>query len=430
MIVATKAVIATSVAADAYWLALYGGLTTEQNSAIGSDGSNVYFAGRTDSGGAGSNDIYIAKVDAKGNLQYQKYLGAATSENGLGNAVASDGTVYVAGIHGGAYPLASLSKWDSSGTVQWQRKLDAGFYISFYGAGFDSSGNVYGIGNESSTAAFMFTKYNSSGTIQWQRRLKGGNIDVCYHGTADASGNSYGTGYTRSGQSTNNSIPIIKYNTSGTIQWQRDLGQSAKTSAAEGIAVDSSGNVYIAGYSTAQSPQNGYVAKYNSSGTIQWQRRLAVSGSVCYLMGVAVDSSGNVVAVGYENLAQSAIIVKYDSSGSLLWQNQIDTAANYVRFYDVTIDGNDNIIAVGQTSAAGAGGGDTFVAKVPSDGTGTGSYTLDGVSFDYSTASHTDAAGTLTDTTLSLSQNTVSYSSSASTLSTGNLSLTYEKVDI
>ena len=43
-----------------------------------------------------------------------------------------------------------------------------------------------------------------------------------------------------------NDLFVIKYNSSGTRQWTKQLG-SASTDAANGVATDSSGNVYVAG---------------------------------------------------------------------------------------------------------------------------------------------------------------------------------------
>ena len=41
---------------------------------------------------------------------------------------------------------------------------------------------------------------------------------------------------------------IAKYNSSGTIQWQRTLGSSSANDSVNAIVHDGSDNVYIAGY--------------------------------------------------------------------------------------------------------------------------------------------------------------------------------------
>ena len=76
---------------------------------------------------------------------------------------------------------------------------------------------------------------------------------------------------------------MVKYNSSGTKQWTKQLGTSS-TDLASGVATDSSGNVYVAGgtYGELDGNTNSgnsdlFVVKYNSSGTKQWTKQLGSS---------------------------------------------------------------------------------------------------------------------------------------------------------
>ena len=67
----------------------------------------------------------------------------------------------------------------------------------------------------------------------------------------DSSGNIYVTGGTKGGLDGNNSegdtdLFLLKYNSSGTKQWTKQFGSSLRDSA-NAIAIDSSGNLYLAG---------------------------------------------------------------------------------------------------------------------------------------------------------------------------------------
>ena len=96
----------------------------------------------------------------------------------------------------------------------------------------------------------------------------------------DSSDNIYVTGYTYGGLDGNShsgsSDPfVVKYNSSGTKQWTKQLGTSSDDRA-YGVAVDSSGNVYAAGFTnggldgnTNSGSSDLFVVKYNSSGVKQ-----------------------------------------------------------------------------------------------------------------------------------------------------------------
>ena len=93
----------------------------------------------------------------------------------------------------------------------------------------------------------------------------------------------------------------MKYNSSGTKQWTKQLGTS-KHDRARGVATDSSGNVYVTGdtYGGLDGNTNAgyndlFLVKYNSSGTKQWTKQLG-SSSRDYDYGVGTDSSGNVLS--------------------------------------------------------------------------------------------------------------------------------------
>ena len=130
----------------------------------------------------------------------------------------------------------------------------------------------------------------------------------------DSSGNVYVTGETYGGLDGNtsagyNDLFVVKYNSSGTKEWTKQLGTSS-TDLANGVATDSSGNVYVAGGTyggldgnTNTGASDLFVVKYNSSGTKQWTKQLG-SSSLEYDYGVATDSSRNVYESGdtYEGL--------------------------------------------------------------------------------------------------------------------------------
>ena len=104
----------------------------------------------------------------------------------------------------------------------------------------------------------------------------------------DSSGNVYVTGGTKGGLDGNTSagntdLFVVKYNSSGTKQWTKQLG-SVSSDSAKGVATDSSGNVYLVGGTKGRlngisnsGRTDAFMIKYNSSGTKQWTKQLGSS---------------------------------------------------------------------------------------------------------------------------------------------------------
>ena len=143
------------------------------------------------------------------------------------------------------------------------------------------------------------TIINTDGTVSaveqigsaWIAAL-GGTFNDFGNGIAvDSSGNVYVTGKTESAGAGNTDLFIAKYDSSGTIQWQRTLG-GTNGDEGYGVTVDSSGNVYVVGFtfSAGSGLQDWLIAKYNASGTIQWQRTLGGTSDE-FGRAIAVDSS-------------------------------------------------------------------------------------------------------------------------------------------
>ena len=188
-------------------------------------------------------------------------------------------------------------KYNSSGTKQWTKQLGTWDSDFANGVATDSSGNVYVTGstfrnfdgNTSAGNADLFVvKYNASGSKQWTRQLGSSSRDYANDVVTDSSGNVYVTGTTYGGLDGNTSagnadLFVVKYNSSGSKQWTKQLGTSS-TDTANGVTTDSSGNVYVAGGTyggldgnTSAGVNDLFIVKYNSSGTKQWTNQLGSS---------------------------------------------------------------------------------------------------------------------------------------------------------
>jgi hypothetical protein len=254
------------------------------------------------------------------------------------NAVDSSGNYYIGGYVGSN---GFIAKYNSLGVIQWQRKITQAFSI-IYSIAVDSSGNVYAI---SGYGVYIYTfKYNSSGVLQWQRRFTYGSGNPSYGiGVAvDSSANVYVSGICDSGITG----VVLKYNTSGVLQWQKFLTPTVSSYFQQlgGISLDSSGNVYAV-FSTG-STIYGCLVKYNSSGVLQWQRQSASAN--IYFFNCATDSNSNVIVIG-QSPTSNLMIEQYNSSGVLQWQRYITktSAPGNNQAYGVAVDPNNNAYICG-----------------------------------------------------------------------------------
>jgi Beta-propeller repeat len=205
----------------------------------------------------------------------------------------------------------------------------------------------------------------------------------------DGSGNSYVAGYTTGGLAGNTQAGttdyfIAKYDALGTRIWIKQLGVASKTSIANGVAVDGSGNSYVAGYTTgglAGNTQTGnedyFIAKYDASGALTWFKQLGFASQPTLASGVAVDGSGNSYVAGYTQAGNTAyLIAKYDASGARIWLKQLGVYSGGVFADGVAVDGSGNSYVAGSTNGAlpgntQTGSEDYFIAKYDASGTPT-----------------------------------------------------------
>jgi hypothetical protein len=114
------------------------------------------------------------------------------------------------------------------------------------------------------------------------------------------------------------------------------------------------------------------------------------------------------------------IIAKYNPSGIIQWQRRLKTSA-FDSALSIAIDSSNSICVTGTTTVSGSSR--TLIARLPNDGTLTGTYSLGGFSFTYEASDLTDSSWdanssttSLTETSTSLTETTTTLADSATTL--------------
>jgi uncharacterized membrane protein YgdD (TMEM256/DUF423 family) len=383
---------------------------------------------------AGTADIFVLKLNSSGTFQWVNTFGGTLFDVGNAIAVDSSGNSYITGHFGGTVDFGGgnvtsagsddifVLKLNSSGTFQWVKTFGGTSYDVGFAITVDSSGNSYitgyfygtvdfGAGNVTSAGSddIFVLKLNSSGTFQWVKTFGGTLFDVGNAIAVDSSGNSYITGYfggtvdfgggdvTSAGSG---DIFVLKLNSSGTFQWVNTFGGTL-FDAGKGITVDSSGNSYITGYFqgtvdfgagnvTSAGSDDIFVLKLNSSGTFQWVKTFGGTSSDVGF-AITVDSSGNSYITGHFNGtvdfgggdvtsagSGDIFVLKLNSSGTFQWVKTFG-GTSYDVGYGITVDSSGNsyitgyfggTVDFGGGDVTSAGSDDIFVLKLNSSGTG------------------------------------------------------------
>lgn len=279
-----------------------------------------------------------------------------------------------------------LAKYDANGINLWATKLDANLGAvmteAYSACEIDNSGNVFLAANYRNTitvGANIFTSTGSTdillasysqsnGTPNWSKTFGGAGNDVVSPGAlrANAAGEPHFTGRfagtsnmgganitSIAGAITN--LYVVACTITGTTKWAVAVPGNSGQSGGHRVGFDNTGNIYIAGWYSSSGTLNGInmlaktganaadivVAKFNSTGILQWLNSYGATGftgELSIAAGLAIDSENNLLITGkfYGNEVDwdpsttmdlkitsagldDGITAKYKSDGSL-WQ--------------------------------------------------------------------------------------------------------------
>jgi hypothetical protein len=353
------------------WAVQMGGANNDDGRSIAVDASgNIYTTGRFvgiadfDPGAgtfnltsAGSDDIFISKLDASGNFVWAKQMGETSFDIGISITLDASGNVYSTGYFfgtvdfdpgAGSFNLTAsshdiyISKLDAVGNFLWAKQMGGNSIDFGLSIVVDASGNIYTSGHFRDTADFdpgagtanltsagdqdiFVSKLDASGNFVWVKQLGGIDSDGAQSMAVDVSGNVFTAGYFKGtadfdpGAGTfdftsagDYDIFVSKLDASGNFVWAKQMGGSSYDEASE-ITVDSAGNVYTAGGFTETvdfDPGTGtfdltsaggidvFINKLDATGNFVWAVQMG-STKTDFCLSIALDNAGNVHSTGY-----------------------------------------------------------------------------------------------------------------------------------
>jgi len=389
----------------------------QSNAAVAATSTGFFVSGGDTSGGR------IQKINNSKTIAFQNFVTVSGSSTYFVTVtVPSSGNIYVGGYNDGSSGGPWITKMDSGGSVTWSTGTPYLAYISV-AITTDTSENVYYVGNKNtgdydSANRIAIASLTSSGSNRWNTHFGSGQSFQAagvstYSTSVYVTGTVYQTGIYQSAgvlikvAQSNGALEFEKKYSDDTNFWS--LAQSAST-----------GNCYIGATSNTGRSS---VIKTDSSGTKQWSDNINVGYTNTK---VAIDSSENLYSLRRGNInSKTLVICKHNSSGTIQWQRNLTLAYDITGGQSIAVTADGKIFVATQMQQTGPTQYYPFIALLNSDGSGTGTYTLNGQTYTYTASSYTTSSdsGSFAASTYGITSQGRSVNSLTTSSATDNLSL-------
>jgi hypothetical protein len=187
-------------------------------------------AGFTYSFGAGSADFYVVKLDSSGNVEWIKTIGGSNYDQAFSIIQSSDGGYAVAGrtwSFGAGSDDIYVVKLDSGGNVIWTKTIggssddearsiiqssDGGYVVAGYTQSFGAGGDIYVV------------KLDSGGNVIWTKTIGGSSWDLAWSIIQSSDGGYAVAGDTFSfGAGSYSDIYVVKMDANGNVCFSQNI---------------------------------------------------------------------------------------------------------------------------------------------------------------------------------------------------------------
>lgn len=338
-------IVRTNSAGDMVWRTPIGGSLEERIFEVVATPDNgcvvIGHSNSTDgimTGNHGGSDIFVAKLNAQGQVAWLKMYGGSLDETAAAIIPTADGGyVFLGGAGSSDGDLTTtpqmtdvwLVKINATGDISWQKTYggsapdfgrafqaapDDGFVVLAGTSSYD--GQVSG--HHGSTDFWVF-QVDVSGQLMWQRAFGGANIDTPYDiiSTNDGGYMAVGSSKSTDGDLSNNQgdhdIWLVKMSFEGELEWQKTYGGS-NADISRSVLQLSNGNFVVPGYtvSTDGDVSQNYglfdfwVFQINPSGTLLWEQHYG-GPAIDWVYEAQVLNDGSIIIAGETNSKQDDI---------------------------------------------------------------------------------------------------------------------------
>jgi len=348
------------------------------NSLIQTSDSGYAIAGATISFGAGGGEVYVVKLDANGNLQWTKTIGGPESEWGKSLIQTSDGGYAIAGaisISAGDKDVYVI-KLDAKGNLQWTKTIggenleESESLIQTSDGGYAITGSTYSFG--AGGYDVYVVKLDANGNLQWTKTIGGPESEQGYSIIQTSDGGYAIVGYTSSFGAGEEDTYLVKLDAKGNLQWTKTIG-GENWEAGHSLIQTSDGGYAIAGgtISFGVGEPDVYVVKLDANGNLQWTR--TIGGKDADLGFSLIQTADGGYAIAGSTLSLGArewdvYVVKLDANGNLQWTKTIGAKNEELSIPSLIQTSDGGYAIAGHTESFGAGEADVYVVKLDKNG--------------------------------------------------------------
>ncbi|MBN1127565.1 MAG: hypothetical protein JXA71_01160 [Chitinispirillaceae bacterium] len=393
--VGLKDTLSWSITVLPMWPRVWGGPATNDTgcSVIEADGGYA-LCGNISEPTLNARWPFLMRTDNLGNpVSYKMFSSTVSKQNAYSLVQASDGGYILCGTDSSATTeqLLLLKASIKGDSLEWTAKFSVGGGIDASNAitkgvsafatkegGYIACGaSARRSGSVAVSTPFM-VKTNSSGKEEWQKEYMnnalGSSAVYCVVQTADDGYIIAGEAGSRGGTVTDTDLLIVKTDAKGDTVWTRTYHRGARDIA---MAVrQTTGGYIVGGYtiSILSSTITGFVLKVSEQGDTLWTRPITSAGGNSTITSIRTTPDGGFIAAGSVINAtgggEDALLVKFSSDGGEEWRKMYGGALGD-RANSVTALKEGGFVFAGFTTQTRSNQTSTDVYLVKTDASGT-----------------------------------------------------------